>query len=81
MAAKLQPDPFAAHRAAIRARGHVVNPWRLGYEAARAGEGHLAPPYTVRRSVLLYTQGIRDGDNARRLDRQRALNGDPSARA
>lgn len=69
-------DPYEPHKAAIRARGHLVNPWRLGGEVGRAGLD-LPCPYTTPRSAKLYRDGLRDGHVTRRLERQRELNKEP----
>lgn len=65
------PDAYEPFRDAIRARGHVVNPWRLGYAIGEAGQ-ELPNPYTTPRGAKLFREGLKDGLQGYRLARNRA---------
>ena len=53
-------ETYAPHRAAIKARGFIVTPWRLGLEIGQ--QGLLLPsPYITQRSNRLYADGWKYG--------------------
>jgi hypothetical protein len=58
-------DPLDVHRAAIRAAGFIVTPWRLGVEVGKAfaftPRDEPASPYANPISHRQFTQGVRDG--------------------
>jgi hypothetical protein len=60
------PGPeFDSHREAIRARGHSVNPYRIGCEVGMRGED-LPNPYGPRsRGAYLYEDGLQFGRKRR----------------
>lgn len=52
---------YEPHRAAIRAEGFHVTPWRLGMRIGRLGL-LLPSPYITQRSNTLYAEGWRYGN-------------------
>lgn len=59
-APKNSPTPdFEPHRAAIRARGHRVNPYRLGVEVGRRGDDLPSPYPSGTRGARMYADGVK----------------------
>lgn len=56
----LKTEPWLTLANTIRARGHLVNPYRLGNAAGEAGLD-VRCPYTLPRSAELFACGVRNG--------------------
>lgn len=61
----LKVEPWLGLANNIRARGHVVNPYRLGNEAGTAGLD-VRCPYTLPRSAKLFKEGVAYGITSKR---------------
>lgn len=63
---------FDSHRDAIRARGHSVNPYRIGLEVGRRNEDLPCPYAPGSRGARLYADGVKYGRQWAIEDRKRA---------
>ncbi len=67
MSAQHTPGPeFDPHRAAIRAKGHSVNPYRIGMEVGERGEDRPNPYAYGSRGASLFREGVKVGYCLRR---------------
>jgi hypothetical protein len=68
----LYAPPWKVHAEIVRAKGHIVTPYRLGYAVGYSGEETIVCPYTLQRSADAFRYGLRYGRDAAIADRKKA---------